>query len=102
MSMSTSRRGHDARIRIRALRIELEAAGQDPRPNVRTRERINEVSNDGMTKSGNEKQGHCDVKNGYPVSEIQERLSQEGVSVLRVSLFALIKKFKKTKLVVDL
>ena len=41
-------------------------------------------------------------KNGYPVSEIQERLSQEGVSVLRVSLFALIKKFKKIKLVVDL
>ena len=41
-------------------------------------------------------------KNGYPVSEIQERLSQEGVLVLRVSLFALVKKFKKMKLVIDL
>ena len=40
--------------------------------------------------------------NGYPVSKIRERLSQEGVSISRVSLFALIKKFKNTRLVIDL
>ena len=40
--------------------------------------------------------------NGYPVTVIQERLLQEGVSISKVSLFALIKKFKSTKLVVDL
>ena len=40
--------------------------------------------------------------NGYPVSVIQERLLQEGVSILKVSLFALIKKFKNTNQVVDL
>jgi hypothetical protein len=32
--------------------------------------------------------------NGYPVSEIQERLSQEGVSVSKVALFALIMKLQ--------
>ena len=41
-------------------------------------------------------------KNGYPVTVIQERLLQVGVSVLKVSLFALIKKFQTFKLVVDL
>ena len=40
--------------------------------------------------------------NGYPVSVIQERLLQEGVSISKVSLFALIKKFKNTNQVVDL
>ena len=54
--------------------------------------------NDGTTKSGMEKVVMW--KNGYPVSEIQERLSK-GVSVSRVSLFALIK-FMKTKLAIDL
>ena len=38
-------------------------------------------------------------KNGCPVTVIQDRLFQEGV---KVSLFALIKKFKSTVLVIDL
>ena len=41
-------------------------------------------------------------KNGYPVSEIQERLSQEGVIISKVSLYALVKKFETTKLVIDI
>ena len=41
-------------------------------------------------------------KNGYPVTVIQDRLFQEGVKVSKVSLFALIKKFKSTALVIDL
>ena len=38
-------------------------------------------------------------KNGYPVSEIQERLSEKGVTISKVSLYALIKKFETTNLV---
>ena len=41
-------------------------------------------------------------RNGYRVSEIQSRLVEEGVSVSKVSLFALLKKFNSTGLVVDL
>ena len=41
-------------------------------------------------------------KNGYPVAVIQRRLTEEGVKVLTVSLFALVKKFKSTSSVVDL
>ena len=41
-------------------------------------------------------------RNCYRVSEIQARLAQEGVSVSKVSLFALLKKFNNTSLVVDL
>ena len=41
-------------------------------------------------------------KNGYPVSEIQERLSQEGMIISKVSLYALVKKFETTKLVIDI
>ena len=41
-------------------------------------------------------------RNGYRVSDIKERLSQEGVSVSKVSLFALLKKFDSTGLVIDL
>jgi hypothetical protein len=40
-------------------------------------------------------------RNCYRISEIQARLAQ-GVSVSKVSLFALLKKFKSTGLVVDL
>ena len=40
-------------------------------------------------------------KNGYPVSEIQERLSQ-GVTISKVSLYALVKKFETTNLVGDM
>ena len=41
-------------------------------------------------------------RNGYLVSEIHSRLAEEGVSVSKVSLFALLKKFNSTGLVVDL
>ena len=41
-------------------------------------------------------------KNGYPVTIIQKRLSQEGVTVSKVSLFAPIKTFIITNVVVDL
>ena len=40
-------------------------------------------------------------KNGYPVPEIQERLSQ-GVTASKVSLYALVKKYDATNLVDDL
>ena len=41
-------------------------------------------------------------RNGYPVTVIQERLLEEGVKILKVSLFTLIKKFKTTCLIADL
>ena len=42
------------------------------------------------------------MKNGYSVSETQERLLQEGVTVSKVSLYALVKKYDTTQLVDDL
>ena len=41
-------------------------------------------------------------KNSYPVTVIQERLRQGVVAVLKVSLFALIKKFNVHSLVINL
>lgn len=41
-------------------------------------------------------------QNGYSVTVIQKRLVEEGVQVSKVSLFALIKKFNQTKLIIDL
>ena len=41
-------------------------------------------------------------KNGYPVSEIQERLSQKGVTISKVSLYTLVKKYESTNLVKDM
>ena len=41
-------------------------------------------------------------RNGYPVSVIKDKLSQEGVVVSNVSLFALIKKYRTISLVIDL
>ena len=41
-------------------------------------------------------------KNGYAVSEIQKRLSEEGVTVSTVSLYALVKKFERSNTVDDM
>lgn len=57
-------------------------------------------ANDGKVKPRNKKQGHCYAEKWIP--SITYQLSQEGVSVLKVSLFALLKKFNSTGLVIDL
>ena len=57
-------------------------------------------ANDGKAKPRNKKRSHCYAEKWIP--DIKERLSQEGVSVLKVSLFALLKKFDSTGLVIDL